>query len=144
MLWNGNTAVAHLAVPQCIYVTQKAYLLTGTLRENFEGFNEADIAIALETVDLSAWHEALPNGLDTWIGENGETLSGGQRKKLLLAQALLKKPLFLVVDEPTAGISTENAIAIFKKIKQQNPLMTILMATHLKDFEKHVDKVIKI
>ena len=144
MLWNGNTAVAHLPVPQCIYVTQKAYLLTGTLRENFEGFNEADIATALETVDLSAWHKALPNGLDTWIGENGETLSGGQRKKLLLAQALLKKPLFLVVDEPTAGISTENAIAIFKKIKQQNPLMTILMATHLKDFEKHVDKVIKI
>ena len=40
-----------------------------------------------------------PRGLDTWLGENSETLSGGQRKKLLLAQALLKKPQLLVVDE---------------------------------------------
>lgn len=142
--WNANVSVAHLPIPQSIYVTQKAYLLTGTLRENFEGYPDEEIVQALETVDLTSWHMSLPNGLDTWIGENGETLSGGQRKKLLLAQALLKKPELLVVDEPTAGISTENAIAIFKNIKQQNPAITILMATHLRDFELYVDKVIKL
>lgn len=144
LTWNDETALTHLPVPACIYVTQKAYLLTGTLRENFEGHADEDITAALQTVDLSSWYAALPSGLDTWIGENGETLSGGQRKKLLLAQALLKKPQLLIVDEPTAGISSENAIAIFKTIKQQQPDISILMATHLTDFETVVDKVIRI
>jgi ATP-binding cassette subfamily C protein CydC len=142
--WNDETDLPHLPVPACIYVTQKAYLLTGTLRENFENYSDDEIESALETVDLKSWYLSLPNGLDTWLGENGETLSGGQRKKLLLAQALLKNPQVLVVDEPTAGISTENAIAVFQKIRINYPHMSILMATHLKEFESVVDKVVKI
>ena len=82
--------------------------------------------------------------MNSWLGENGETLSGGQRKKLLLAQALLKEPQLLVVDEPTAGISSENAIAIFRNIKRLYPDIAILMATHLKDFESVADKVVRI
>lgn len=141
---NGDSELSHLPVPECIYVTQKAYLLTGTLRENFEGYPDEAIEQALETVDLTSWRLSLPDGLASWLGENGETLSGGQRKKLLLAQALLKKPQLLVVDEPTAGISSENAIAIFRNIKRRHPTITILMATHLKDFESVVDKVVRI
>jgi ATP-binding cassette subfamily C protein CydC len=142
--WNNESDISHLPVPACIYVTQKAYLLTGTLRENFEGYTDNDIIQALEIVDLTSWYLVLPNGLDTWLGENGETLSGGQRKKLLLAQALLKNPQVLVVDEPTAGISTENAISIFQKVRSNNPNMSILMATHLTAFETVVDKVVRI
>jgi len=142
--WNGNSYLPNLPVPECIYVTQKAYLLTGTLRENFEGYPDGDIEHVLKTVDLTSWYMQLPNGLNSWLGENGEILSGGQRKKLLLAQALLKKPQLLVVDEPTAGISANNAIAIFRNIKHQYPNITILMATHLKDFEFEVDKIVRI
>ena len=142
--WNNDAEIPHLPVPQCVYVTQKAYLLTGTLRENFQGYADQEIERVLQFVDLSDWRASLPDGLDTWIGENGETLSGGQRKKLLLAQALLKKPQLLVVDEPSAGISTENAIEIFKNIRQKYPEMAILMATHLKDFETVADKVVKL
>lgn len=144
LIWNHETDLLHLPVPECIYVTQKAYLLTGTLRENFEGYPDEDIEQAIQTVDLSSWRLSLPDGLNSWLGENGETLSGGQRKKLLLAQALLKKPQLLVVDEPTAGISSENAIDIFNNIRQQNSDITILMATHLKDFESVVDKVVRL
>lgn len=144
MMWNDKTEIAHLPIPECIYVTQKAYLLTGTLRENFEGYSDEDIEQVLRTVDLTSWMQSLPDGLASWLGENGETLSGGQRKKLLLAQALLKKPQLLVVDEPTAGISSENAIAIFKEVRDLHPDISILMATHLKEFESEVDKVIRI
>lgn len=144
LIWNDSKNLSHLPIPECIYVTQKAYLLTGTLRENFEGNTDDMIEEAIKTVDLSSWYSALPNGLDSWLGENGETLSGGQRKKLLLAQALLKKPQLLVIDEPTAGISSENAIAIFKNIRQMYPDMTILMATHLPEFENLVDKVVRL
>lgn len=144
LTWNNETELAYLPIPECVYITQKAYLLTGTLRENFEGYPDEAIEQALETVDLSGWCSSLPEGLDSWLGENGETLSGGQRKKLLLAQALLKKPQLLVVDEPTAGISSENAIAIFRNIKRRYPDIAILMATHLKDFENVADKVVRI
>lgn len=144
LTWNNEAELQHLPVPECIYVTQKAYLLTGTLRENFEGHSDQEIEQALETVDLRSWFFSLPNGLDSWLGENGETLSGGQRKKLLLAQALLRKPQLLVVDEPTAGISSENAIDIFQNIKRLYPDMAILMATHLNDFEAVADKSIRI
>ncbi|MGI6074332.1 MAG: ATP-binding cassette domain-containing protein [Fermentimonas sp.] len=145
ILWNDHaTSLNKLPVPQAIYVTQKAYLLTGTLRENFQGYTDQQIDEALRTVDLLSWRANLAQGLDTWIGENGETLSGGQRKKLLLAQALLKKPQLLVVDEPTAGISPDNAIQIFQNIKKQHPQISILMATHLKDFESVVDNVVSL
>lgn len=144
ILWNGETTLLHLPVPACIYVTQKAYLLTGTLRENFEGYPDEAIKQVLKTVDLTSWFATLPEGLASWLGENGETLSGGQRKKLLLAQALLKNPQLLIVDEPTAGISTENAIAIFRNIRCQYPGITILMATHLTEFEQVADQVVRI
>lgn len=143
IIWNDES-VTHLPIPEAIYVTQKAYLLTGTLRENFEGYTDEEIEAVLKTVDLASWRATLPDGLGSWLGENGETLSGGQRKKLLLAQALLKKPQLLIVDEPTAGISTENAIEIFQNIQRQHTDITILMATHLKEFEKVADKVVSI
>ena len=114
------------------------------MRENFEGYSDEAIEQVLDTVDLASWRLSLPDGLGSWLGENGETLSGGQRKKLLLAQALLKTPQLLVVDEPTAGISSENAIAIFRNIKDQYPDITILMATHLQDFECVADKIVRI
>jgi ATP-binding cassette subfamily C protein CydC len=144
VLWNGQSEVDVLPVPACIYVSQKAYLLTGTLRENFVDFHEEEIEKALKIVDLADWYNRLPDGLDSWIGENGETLSGGQRKKLLLAQAILKKPQLLVVDEPTAGISAKNAITIFQDVKQQFPDITILMCTHLKDFKDVTDRIVNI
>ncbi len=144
LIWNDNPPLAHLPVPAAVYVTQKAYLLTGTLRENFEGYPDKAIEQVLEIVDLGSWFSSLPHGLASWLGENGEILSGGQRKKLLLAQALLKRPQLLVVDEPTAGIGSENAIALFRTVKAHYPHLTILMATHLKAFESVVDQVIKI
>jgi ATP-binding cassette subfamily C protein CydC len=144
MSWNNVQLLSSLPVPECIYVTQKAYLLTGTLRENFEGYTNEQILEVLSIVDLFSWFSTLPDGLETWLGENGETLSGGQRKKLLLAQALLKKPSLLVVDEPTAGISTSNALTIFRSIKQNYPDVTVLMATHLMEMEREVDKVVRI
>lgn len=141
--WN-NQSVNVLVPPSAIYVTQKAYLLTGTLKENFQGYEPDQIRRVIDEVNLSDWFEALPHGLDTWLGENGETLSGGQRKKLLLAQALLKTPDLLVIDEPTAGISTENALDIFRTIRTRYPQMTILMATHERAFERVVNQTITI
>ena len=80
LIWNNEEELLNLPVPEAIYVTQKAYLLTGTLRENFEGYADEDIDKVLDIVDLTSWRVALPHGLWSWIGVIGETLSGGLRK----------------------------------------------------------------
>jgi ATP-binding cassette, subfamily C, bacterial CydC len=106
---------------------------------------DEEIEQAMKTVDLTSWY--LFNSLMDWtVGwvKMEKSLVVDNGKSLLLAQALLKKPQFLVVDEPTAGISSENAIAIFRNIKHQYPDITILMATHLKNFEPEVDTVARI
>ncbi len=140
----NNKQITQLTQPKCIYVTQKAYLLTGTLRENFQEYCEPEILDVLQIVDLHNWYQTLSQGLNTWIGENGETLSGGQRKKLLLAQALLKKPELLVIDEPTAGVDAQNAIEIFNSIRKEFPGMAVLMATHLRELEQFADNSVYI
>lgn len=78
------------------------------------------------------------------VGRKWRNIEWWSTKKLLLAQALIKKPQLLVIDEPTAGISSENAIAIFQNIKQHYPHITILLATHLNDFKDVVDQVIDL
>lgn len=141
--WN-NKPITQFTQPKCIYVTQKAYLLTGTLRENFQEYSDSEILDVLQIVDLHGWYKTLSQGLNTWIGENGETLSGGQRKKLLLAQALLKNPELLVIDEPTAGIDSQNAIEIFNTIRKEFPDMAVLMATHLLELKEFADSSVHL
>ncbi len=143
ILWN-NKQTDTLKAPQCIYVTQNAFLLTGTVRENFLGYSEQKILEVIHIVDLQHWYGNLPHGLDSWIGENGKTLSGGERKKMLLAQALLKNPQLLVVDEVTAGIGFSSARSIFHKIRQNYPGITILMTTHNDLFQSEVDHFIQL
>ena len=69
LTWNETSNLLHLPVPKAIYVTQKAYLLTGTLRENFEGYSDEEIEGVLKTVDLASWRAALQEGLGSFLGK---------------------------------------------------------------------------
>jgi ATP-binding cassette subfamily C protein CydC len=103
-----ETAPQGWARPLFAYAPQDARLLTGTVAENLRlAAPEADDAAlwdALADAQLDARIRRLPQGLETWIGDGGEVLSGGERRRLSLARAYLRPAPWLLLDEPTEGL----------------------------------------
>jgi ATP-binding cassette subfamily C protein CydC len=93
------------------YAPQDARLISGTVADNLRlaapGADEAALWAALADAGLDERVRRLPQGLDTWIGDAGETLSGGERRRLSLARAYLFTAPWLLLDEPTEGLDAE-------------------------------------
>lgn len=98
------------------YVPQEPHLYNATLFENITLFqqdcSEQAVRQALKALCLSKWAEALPQGLMTPLGEGGQSLSQGQRKRLGLARALVQDRPLILLDEPTAALDEATAATI--------------------------------
>lgn len=98
------------------YVPQEPHLYNATLFENITLFqqdcSEQAVRQALKALCLSKWTEALPQGLMTPLGEGGQSLSQGQRKRLGLARALVQDRPLILLDEPTAALDERTAATI--------------------------------
>ena len=98
------------------YVPQEPHLYNATLFENITLFqqdcSEQAVRRALKALCLSEWAEALPQGLMTPLGEGGQSLSQGQRKRLGLARALVQDRPLILLDEPTAALDEATAATI--------------------------------
>lgn len=98
------------------YVPQEPHLYNATLFENItlfqQGYDEASVRKALKALCLSEWAEALPQGLATPLGEGGQSLSQGQRKRLGLSRALVQDRPLILLDEPTAALDEATAATI--------------------------------
>jgi ATP-binding cassette subfamily B protein/subfamily B ATP-binding cassette protein MsbA len=99
-------------------VEQDVFLFDGTVRSNIgygrRGSTDEEIIHAAELAAADDFIQALPDGLDTVIGERGFKLSGGQRQRLAIARAILADPRILILDEATSNLDTESE----KKIQQ--------------------------
>ena len=115
-------------------ITQRPHLFSATLRDNLRIANpeasDAELTQALAQIQLKTWFEQLPEGLNTWVGEGGIQLSGGQLRRLSVARAVLHHAPIWLLDEPTEGLDQETEAVFWETLM---PLMrdkTVLIITH--------------
>ncbi|KAA0017890.1 thiol reductant ABC exporter subunit CydC [Salinicola corii] len=98
------------------YLTQRSELFHDTLAANLRmgdpDASDAELWAVLESVELEPWARSLPDGLETWVGEQGRQLSGGQARRVALARVMLRNSPLVILDEPLSGLDAETAASI--------------------------------
>jgi ATP-binding cassette subfamily C protein len=116
------------------YVAQDTVLFHDTVRENLRwarpDASEAELWEALRSAAADGFVQALPQGMETVVGDRGVRLSGGERQRLALARALLRRPALLILDEATSALDGENERRIRDAIAGLHGRVTILLITH--------------
>lgn len=131
------------------YLPQDPFLFTGTIRENLTmGAPEAsddEIMQGLFTAALDGFVGQLPEGLNFFIGERGERLSGGQRQSMAIARLLLRKPKFLFLDEPTNAMDHQTEALVIERLKLLQPTnIGMVLSTHRMSLAGIADRFVVI
>jgi thiol reductant ABC exporter CydC subunit len=115
------------------------HVFNATLRANLllarPGATGEQLDEALRRARLLDWVRGLPAGLDTVTGPGGQQLSGGQRRRLILARAFLADPPVLVLDEPTEGLDPQTADEVLRDVLRPGPQAVLLVTHHLTGLE---------
>ncbi len=127
-------------------VEQKSHLFNTTIRANLKLANqqvtEEQLWLILGRVGLLEFVKALPSGLDTWVGEHGKALSGGQQKRLAVARALLKEAPIVIFDEPSEGLDKANQQLIEEALIKFDSSKTVVVITHKQVVAKRMDRIV--
>ncbi|WP_063066290.1 ABC transporter ATP-binding protein [Nocardia violaceofusca] len=125
---------------------QNAPPLFGSLRDNLTyrqpGLGDDDLRRATELAGLADLVARLPRGLDTPVGEHGVLLSGGERQRVALARALIRRPVLMMLDEPTAMLDAETEKALNVTIRNVRKECALLVIAHRLSTIREADTVL--
>ncbi|WP_390662791.1 ABC transporter ATP-binding protein [Lentilactobacillus hilgardii] len=116
-------------------VSQDAAIMAGTIRYNLTyglsgQYSDEQLWHVLEMAYAKEFVEAMPDGLDTQVGERGVKVSGGQRQRLAIARAFLRDPKILMLDEATASLDSESEMMVQKALEKLMHNRTTLVIAH--------------
>ncbi|SFH41278.1 ATP-binding cassette, subfamily C, CydC [Desulfotomaculum arcticum] len=127
-------------------VTQHTYLFNATVRENLllaqPGAGEKELPRAAREAQIHEFIQSLPRGYDTYVGEKGYKLSGGQCQRLAIARALLKNAPVLLLDEATAGLDPVTELEVMESIHRLMEGRTTLVITHRLTGLERMDEIL--
>lgn len=130
------------------YVPQEMTMFHDTLRNNVtlreHDYSDADVRAALFDAGLGPLVDALPEGLETVLGERGSRLSGGQRQRVAIARALIRKPTLLVLDEVTTSLDPRTEKEICNTFKGLAGRLTIIAVSHQPALTAMADAVFEL
>ena len=125
---------------------QDTFLFHDTVLENVRYANPdaapEEVEGALRVASALEFVNALPQGLDTLVGERGVKLSGGQRQRLAIARVLLARPAVLLLDEPTSAVDAESEAGIVEALERLMRGRTALIVTHRLSLARSADRVV--
>ena len=131
---------------QVSVVLQKNVLFSGTILENLrwgdENASEEECRRACELACASEFIEKMPEGYNTYIEQGGSNVSGGQKQRLCIARALLKKPKVLILDDSTSAVDTATDAKIRKAFAEAIPNTTKLIIAQRISSIEHADRII--
>ena len=132
---------------QAALVSQATFLFDDTVRGNVtlgEDIDDEQVRAALSLAQAERFVDALPQGLDTRIGERGTTLSGGQRQRLALARALVRHPRLLILDDATSSVDPAVEAAILRGLRSADLGATVVVVAYRRATIALADEVVWI
>ncbi|MGE6413094.1 thiol reductant ABC exporter subunit CydD [Planococcus kocurii] len=131
---------------QLSYISQNPYLFAGTIRENMEiGANrkvsDEEVLAAAKKAGIAEMIFALEQGFETLIGEAGRGLSGGEKQRIALARAFLKKPSLILFDEPTTGLDLRTEQILQESLRELQKTSTVITVAHRLHTIKQADLI---
>jgi ATP-binding cassette subfamily B protein len=130
------------------FVPQDPWLLDATVAENIAfgspRATRAQVLAAGAAALVEEFVHTLPRGYDTPVGEGGVRLSGGQRRRVALARAIVSAAPIVLLDEPTAGLDAANARDVLRAIRHSTTARTVVLITHDPDLAALADRIIPV
>lgn len=131
---------------QVSYVGQETFLFSGTIKHNIsvgrDNATEDDIIAAAKAANAHDFIVKMPEGYDTWLGENGAGLSGGQRQRIAIARAMLRDADILILDEATSALDSESEALVRDALERLTLNKTSIVIAHRLSTINRADKIV--